>query len=173
VNRDFDCYFRNLFHFEFGNLDKIHSFLTRFLERKSASESGVTVTELRTSFRLEGPGLIAHISRWNELNAAVLRAVGPVLNAHPVISLAKTHIHRRQELRAQVTVGLWNVHSTTTCFWREADLVAHARYDVGDALLLNARESHSVVFNDTFLQFTPRATLIWDCAEDFPLPTNP
>lgn len=114
-------------------------------------------------YTIKGPALCSMFDNWGDIQNWVESKVGATADQVPLLTFTKNHLYKHRDLKrtATVNMGLWNSTDSSTVFWRGNDIAQSVRYDVGEAILANVDEYHSVILNDSPSFFKPRAILMW------------
>lgn len=176
-------YYTKIGKIDLGNLSKVSTFLENIipkLAKLNQYDSGILIgTDInldsgddlicmkygitRFFYTIKGEVLKELFDDWDNIQFWVNDKVGNTLNTYPMFSLGYNHIFKHQDKKraASVNMGLWNSDSSVTCFWENEDLVSHARYEIGEAILADVTKTHSVIVNDHLDTINPRAILMW------------
>ena len=182
-------YYTNLGYVKLGNLTRVHSFLDQFFVNKHKLESNPTYAEIPTDLQLDagnelicmkygthnlfytvkGPVLANLFDDWEYIQSWVESKVGNTVNKFPLFSCCNNHIFRHYDLKrgGSVNMGIMNVADSVTCFWNDNKLADHAQFNVGEAILANVRQEHSVIINDSPSKWNNRAILMWTTEQEY------
>ena len=182
-------YYSNLGHVDLGSLDRVHGFLDQFFVNKHKLESNPTYAEIHTDIQLnlgnelicmkygtrnlfytvKGPVLAGLFDNWEYIQNWVESKVGNTVNKFPLFSCCNNHIFRHCDLKrgGSVNMGIMNVEDSVTCFWNNNKLIDYAQYKVGEAILANVRQEHSVIINDSPSKWNNRAILMWTTEQEY------
>jgi len=182
-------YFTQLGYTELGNLDKIYQYIDTLSRNISKLNKYPSNTEIYTNIDLDvgdslicmrygkdsmfytvkGEYLSTLFDDWPSIQQWVESKVGNTLNKYPILSCGNDHIFRHIDVKrsASVNMGLYNSNDSTMCFWKDNDLVAHVRYNVGEAILASVKNEHSVIINDYLCNKKFRAILMWTTEKDY------
>ncbi len=123
----------------------------------------------RFFYTAKGPILAEMFDDWSNIQKWVEMQVGPTLNKFPILSFSNDHIYKHIDVKssASINLGLYNSDDSTTCFWKDNQLVSHVQYKVGEAILASVRNEHSVIINDYMCDRKFRAILMWTAEKDY------
>ena len=184
-----DNYFVKIGKIDLGELTQVHNFLENTIKNLSKLDNYNSNTEIFTDVNLDygddllcmkygvtnffytikGEVLKTLFDDWANIQSWVNKKVGRTTNTYPMFSLGSTHIFRHQDKKraASLNMGLWNSNNSITCFWENDELISHARYNIGEAILADVTKTHSVIVNDYLDTKNPRAILMWTAENSY------
>jgi len=184
-----DDYFVKVGKIDLGDLSKAYNFLENTIKNLPKLDHYKSNTEIFTDenlnagtdlicmkygitnffYTIKGEALKKLFDDWASIQEWVNKKVGNTLNVYPMLSLGSSHVFKHQDKKraASLNMGLWKSNSSTTCFWENDELVSHARYEIGEAILANVVKSHSVIINDYLDIRDSRAILMWTTEKNY------